>query len=92
MLSAEHNVSVPLQDPTALWEKPEFNRDNPLVIFVTGWTTNFNETNDALSTMHKAYECRGATNFVVSQLLIIWVYMHFQFLFSKYVLDDSVYN
>lgn len=59
------NVSVPLQQPALLWKKTEFNTKYPLVVFVTGWTTNFNETNEALETMYKAYECRGDINFVV---------------------------
>lgn len=62
------NVTVPLNEPIALWKKAEFDTELPLVIFVTGWTTNFNDnnTNSALETVYKAYECRGNVNFVVS--------------------------
>lgn len=61
------NVSVPLNKPMDLWKLPEFDANLPLIIFVTGWTTNFNETeNTALNVLYKAYACRGHVNFVVS--------------------------
>lgn len=67
MLGDDRNISVPLEQPKELWKKTEFNAHYPLVIFVTGWTTNFNETNAALDTLYKAYECRGDVNFVVCE-------------------------
>lgn len=60
------NVSIPITNPTQLWESPEFNPKLPLVIFVTGWKTNLlikrSEAQDALA---EAYLCRGNVNFVV---------------------------
>lgn len=61
------NISVPLNEPDKLWALADFNTELPLVILVTGWTTNFNESaNSALDTVYEAYKCRGGVNFVVS--------------------------
>lgn len=59
------NISVPLKDPEKLWTLKEFNPELPLVLVVTGWTTNFNDTeNPALDKIYAAYRCRGNVNFV----------------------------
>lgn len=59
------NISVPLNRPERLWSSKEFNRNLPLVMMITGWTTNFNDTeNGALDAIYAAYKCRGNVNFV----------------------------
>lgn len=60
------NISVPLEQPEQLWSNAEFNKDLPLVLLITGWTTNVNDTNNALETIYAAYKCRGNVNFVVN--------------------------
>lgn len=64
---------IPLTRPDLLWTHEKFNRDWPLVLFVTGWTTNYNESmvdNWALNQLYDAYHCRGNYNFVVSVLFV----------------------
>lgn len=60
------DISVPLEQPEKLWTNDEFNKDLPLVLLITGWTTNFNDPNSALDTIYNAYKCRGNINFVVN--------------------------
>lgn len=61
------NVSIPITNPTQLWEHHEFNPSLPLVIFVTGWRTNLMlQPSEAQDTLANAYLCRGNVNFVVS--------------------------
>lgn len=60
------NISVPLNQPRKLWALREFNPRLPLVMVITGWTTNANDTNPALDVIWPAYRCRGNVNFVVS--------------------------
>lgn len=61
---------IPLTQPHNLWIHEQFNPDWPLVIVVTGWSTNYNNSeNSALDTLYKAYQCRGNFNFVVSSNL-----------------------
>lgn len=63
------NISVPLNKPQQLWLLREFNPKLPLVMVITGWTTNFNDTeNSALDVIYAAYRCRGNVNFVASLL------------------------
>lgn len=60
------NISVPLNEPEKLWSLKEFNTQLPLVMLITGWTTNFNDTeNPTLDKIYSAYRCRGNVNFVV---------------------------
>ncbi|XP_031628400.1 vitellogenin-2-like [Contarinia nasturtii] len=59
------NISVPLDSPEELWKLKEFNPKLPLVMVITGWTTNFNDTeNPTLDKIYDAYRCRGNVNFV----------------------------
>lgn len=59
-------IFVPLNEPNKLLELIEFNKTLPLVVLVTGWTTNANDSNNAaLNKVYSAYRCRGNTNFVV---------------------------
>lgn len=67
------NISVPLNQPKKLWALREFNPRLPLVMVITGWTTNANDTeNPALDVIWPAYKCRGNVNFVVS-FQYLWV-------------------
>lgn len=60
------NISVPLDSPEELWALKEFDPKLPLVMVITGWTTNFNDTeNPTLDKIYAAYRCRGNVNFVV---------------------------
>lgn len=60
------SVAVPLKQPEQLWSLPQFNPKLRLVMMITGWTTNFNEsTNPTLDKIYAAYRCRGNVNFVV---------------------------
>lgn len=66
LLTESKNISVPLENPEQLWTNAEFKKDLPLVLLITGWTTNINDTNNALDTVYAAYRCRGNVNFVVN--------------------------
>lgn len=60
-------ILIPLTQPERLWAHEKFIREWPLVVFVTGWNTNYNHTiNPALDTVYAAYRTRGGANFVVS--------------------------
>lgn len=60
------NISVPLTKPQELWANNDFDPELPLVMMITGWTTNFNDsTNPTLDKIYAAYKCRGNVNFVV---------------------------
>lgn len=61
------NITIPLLDPEALWKHPKFNQKWDVVLLVTGWNSNINETNDALDTLYASYRLRN-TNFVVIEL------------------------
>lgn len=59
------NLLVPLNEPEKLWTLKEFNPDLPLVVMVTGWTSNVNNSeNGALDVIYDAYRSRGNVNFV----------------------------
>lgn len=57
---------IPLENHHDLWNETLFNPSYKTEIMVTGWTSNINETNDALETIWQAYKCRGNVNFIVS--------------------------
>lgn len=73
----DKNISIPLTKPRDLWALDEFDAELPLVVMITGWTTNFNDsTNPTLDKIYNAYKCRGNVNFVVIiQFLFIYVHM-----------------
>lgn len=57
---------VPLSKPNELLSQSKFNQSNSLVILITGWTTNANDSQNAgLSLIYAAYRCRGDVNFVI---------------------------
>lgn len=63
----DQNITVPLSDPEKLWSLKEFDPKLPLVMLITGWTTNFNDSEiPTLDKIYAAYRCRGNVNFVVS--------------------------
>lgn len=76
---------IPLDAPENLWTHENFNPDWPLVLFVTGWTANYDvlaADNVALNTLYEAYHCRGGINFVVSNCLLLrMVFLNLEFLF-----------
>lgn len=60
---------VKLESPVELWTQEKFNPEWPLVLFATGWTTNYDFSimdNEALDQLYEAHHCRGGINFVVS--------------------------
>lgn len=60
------NISIPITNPTQLWNIREFNPSLPLVIFVTGWQTNILiKRSEAQEALTDAYLSRGNVNFVV---------------------------
>lgn len=57
---------IKLSDADQLPSNIHFDVNNPLVILITGWTTNANDTeNAALDLLYKAYRCRGDVNFAI---------------------------
>lgn len=64
----DRDILVPLNKPEKLWLLPEFNESLPLVMMITGWTTNYinRSENTALDAIYQAYKCRGNINFVVN--------------------------
>ena len=66
MTPENRQLSVPLSRADVLWNHTGFRRDWKVVFMVTGWNSNINETNDALDTMYKAFQCRDDFNFIVS--------------------------
>lgn len=79
------NVSIPIINPTQLWEHPQYNKNLPLVIFVTGWLTFLqNEPLGSQDQMAKAYLCRGNVNFVVG----FYIYKRIQ----RTPEDDGIYQ
>lgn len=62
----DQNISIPLSKPIELWARKEFDANLPLVMMITGWTTNANDSkNPTLDQIYEAYRCRGNVNFVV---------------------------
>lgn len=68
LATRKQNISIPLTKAHLLWTHEAFDPKQDVVIFVTGWLsdyTNSNNTNVALETMRDAYLCRGNVNFIV---------------------------
>lgn len=66
--NGDDEVMVPLQRPELLWQHALFRRDWPVVVVITGWNSNVNQSNGALEVLHEAYRCRGRHNFVAIDL------------------------
>lgn len=78
------DIRVPLTTPEDLWTLKEFNPDLPLIMMITGWTTNFNDpTNPTLDKIYNAYSCRGNYNFVVR-------FLKKTFFFSKFIIFKAL--
>lgn len=59
------NIQVPMNESGKLWSMSEFDRKLPLVMMITGWTTNGEYSfNPALDSVYAGYRCRGNVNFV----------------------------
>lgn len=68
----DQNVVVPLNEPQLLWTAKGFNRNWPLVILITGWTSSTDDSsNQVLDKIYAAYRCRGGHNFVVNSLCLL---------------------
>lgn len=62
------NISVSITDPEELWRHSKFRKDWNVTLFITGWNSDINETNDALEVMYAAYRLRDI-NFVVKLVM-----------------------
>jgi Lipase len=65
LLTEAENVSIPVTDPIKLWSTELFNPKLRVVVMVTGWTTDINETIDSASTIYEGYKTRGDSNFIL---------------------------
>uniref|UniRef100_U5EEG1 Putative vitellogenin n=1 Tax=Corethrella appendiculata TaxID=1370023 RepID=U5EEG1_9DIPT len=65
LLTPTENVSIPILNSLELWNHTLFNADFNVVILVTGWTSDINDTNKAIDLIYEGYSTRGNTNFVV---------------------------
>lgn len=65
LMTRTQNYSIPLREAHDLWHHNAFNASRPTAVLVTGWTSNINKSNNALSLVYDAYMCRGGVNFVV---------------------------
>lgn len=66
LMTPAQNYTIPLREAHKLWHHATFNNSRPTAVLVTGWTSNINKSNTALSQVYAAYMCRGGVNFVVS--------------------------
>ncbi|GBP01934.1 Vitellogenin-1 [Eumeta japonica] len=55
------SISVPIQEAAQILDIEEFNVNNPVVLFITGWTSTIES--DSITHMVKAFNCRGGYNF-----------------------------
>lgn len=64
LITESENISIPINDSIKLWAHEKFNPQAKVVILVTGWTTDINETNSAADVLYDAYKTRNV-NFVL---------------------------
>lgn len=66
-LHFENEVTfIPLSKPNDLIYHKQFNQSKALIILITRWTTNANDSeNAALKLIYNAYRCRGDVNFII---------------------------
>lgn len=57
-------LSIPIQQSEQIIEATEFDKDKPVVLFISGWTSTIES--DSIQYLAKAYNCRGGYNFLVS--------------------------
>uniref|UniRef100_A0A1B0D6F2 Lipase domain-containing protein n=1 Tax=Phlebotomus papatasi TaxID=29031 RepID=A0A1B0D6F2_PHLPP len=60
----DRRVAFGMDELDRLTQYPGFNKDNKIVIFITGWLTRENTENAAAREMAKAYKCRGNHTFI----------------------------
>ncbi|XP_059620322.1 vitellogenin-1-like [Phlebotomus argentipes] len=60
----ERRVPFQFDELENLAAYPGFNKEHPVIIFITGWLTKDNTENAAAREMAKAYSCRGGHNFI----------------------------
>lgn len=81
-------IEVPLSEPERLWSLSEFDRKLPLVMMITGWTTDAdNSYNPALDSIYAAYRCRGNVNFVTVDTgeFLVLQYLRFIYIFQIWI-------
>ena len=59
------NVSVPISEPLKLWKHESFDPTKKVIVLVTGWTTDINDSNNAADVLYNAYNSRGDYNFIL---------------------------
>lgn len=64
------NVKVPLHQAESLLSDEKFNRDFPLVIYISDYELDEFPSFTAIP-LYKAYKCRGGHNFVVSIFYLV---------------------
>lgn len=71
----DQSIMISLKEPQLLLTSIGFNRNLPLVILITGWTSTTNDSsNQVLDKIYTAYRCRGDHNFVVCFILFVSKY------------------
>uniref|UniRef100_A0A1B0D1A0 Lipase domain-containing protein n=1 Tax=Phlebotomus papatasi TaxID=29031 RepID=A0A1B0D1A0_PHLPP len=66
LYSSSENTSYSLGEMSKLVENPAFNKNDPVVIMVSGWLSNRKDKpNDPAIAIYNAYKCRGHTNFLL---------------------------
>uniref|UniRef100_A0A6B2EF13 Putative lipase n=1 Tax=Phlebotomus kandelakii TaxID=1109342 RepID=A0A6B2EF13_9DIPT len=60
----EKRIPFNMNELDKLVQYPGFKKENPVVIFITGWLTKDNTENAAARDLAKAYNCRGNHNFI----------------------------
>jgi hypothetical protein len=65
LLTDSDNITVPITNSDELWTNPAFNDSLDVVIMVTGWTSDINDSNACIDTIWDSYKQRGNVNFVV---------------------------
>lgn len=59
------NVSFPLAEPQKIWNHELFDKDKPVLILITGWTTNIHSLDETIERFYAAYSSRVDFNFIV---------------------------
>ncbi len=65
LITGDDNVSIPITESGNLWKHPKFDAKKKVVIMVTGWNSDINDTNTAAEVLSGAYLKRGDTNFIL---------------------------
>lgn len=65
LLTETENISFPITDAPQLWKNPNFNPNNDVAIFITGYKSEINHKNRAIDGVWDAYRYRGGINFII---------------------------